>query len=152
MLRVGDEHAGKKAKCPNCSAINEIPSDPPPTSENPFTSGMPQGHDQAIPTHGPEGYPHYAERGRGGIIFALGLISLLFTCFIPGIFAFVMGRGDLARMREGTMDPNSEGLTQAGMILGLISMILGALSLIVVFGYLIIIFVFFAAAGANGGF
>ena len=41
-------------------------------------------------------------------------------CFIFGICAWVMGRSDLAEMREGRMDRSGEGLTMAGMILGIV--------------------------------
>ncbi|MSQ94492.1 MAG: hypothetical protein EXR98_08040 [Gemmataceae bacterium] len=61
---------------------------------------------------------------RGGMILAFGLISMITGIFVFGILAWVMGNGDLAEIRAGRMDPEGEGLTQAGRILGMISTIL----------------------------
>ena len=55
---------------------------------------------------------------------ALGILGLV-TCFICGIFAWVMGNEDLRRMGAGAMDPSGRGLTEAGKICGMISVIIG---------------------------
>jgi hypothetical protein len=60
---------------------------------------------------------------RGGAILVLGIIGFLF-CFpglILGPLAWSMGTSDLESMRSGRMDPDGEGITQAGRILGIIS-------------------------------
>lgn len=42
-IRVADEHAGKKARCPNCQAINPVPgADTPPLFVPAATSASPQ--------------------------------------------------------------------------------------------------------------
>src|SRR5262249_32903981 len=67
---------------------------------------------------------------RGGMILAFGLIGLIGGFVIPlvpvvfGIIAWVMGNADMAEIRAGRMDPEGEGMTQAGRIMGMISTIL----------------------------
>jgi hypothetical protein len=56
---------------------------------------------------------------RGGMILALGILGLA-VCPILGPIAWVMGNGDMAEIRNGRMDPEGEGLTQAGKICGII--------------------------------
>lgn len=63
---------------------------------------------------------------RGTTILVLGILGLV-LCAPLGVFAWVMGKGDLAKIDAGAMDPAGRGTTQAGMILGII----GTISLIV---------------------
>jgi hypothetical protein len=72
---------------------------------------------------------HYEEAHRGGLILALGIISLT-ACQPVGIFAWVMGNNDLRAMEEGRMDPEGKQLTQIGKILGIVGSILFALSMV----------------------
>jgi hypothetical protein len=58
--------------------------------------------------------------GRGGIILALGIVSLLLFGPILGIPAWIMGRRDLKLIRNGEMDPRDKNLSQIGMTLGII--------------------------------
>lgn len=76
------------------------------------------------------------EPHRGGFILAMGIISLvmLFACWplaplavVPGLIAWILGHGDLRKIRDGTMDPDGEGSTQAGWICGIIGTCLNAL-------------------------
>ena len=62
---------------------------------------------------------------RGGAILVLGIIGFLFCCpgIILGPLAWSMGSSDLEAMRSGRMDPEGEGITQAGRILGILSTI-----------------------------
>ncbi len=69
---------------------------------------------------------------RGGLILALGILGLLFSCAPVSIVAWVMGKGDLAKIGAGVMDPAGRGSTQAGMILGLIGTILFLLGVLVI--------------------
>ena len=90
-----------------------------------------------------------AEPHRGGMILSLGIISLVlgvmgdtcgFCCFpfalgsliaLPlGIMAWVMGQGDLVKMREGKMDETGQGSTKGGSICGIIGTILGGLGIL----------------------
>lgn len=75
---------------------------------------------------------------RGVLILVLGILGLL-VCPIFGPIAWIMGKGDLAEMDAGQMDPEGRGLTQAGWICGIIGsifIILGILGgiAVVVFG------------------
>ncbi len=81
------------------------------------------------------------------MILVFGILGIVINCFVFGIVAWVMGNGDLAAMREGTMDASGEGLTQAGRICGIVSVALAVLSGCGV----IIFFVLLAAGGAAAG-
>lgn len=70
------------------------------------------------------------DRGRGALILVFGILSLLMFGLITGIPAWVMGNTDLRRMREGKMETADEGLTRAGMILGIIGTLISGLILI----------------------
>lgn len=98
------------------------------------------------------GSPH-----RGVLILVMGILSLILCQFV-GPIAWILGKGDLAKMNQGQMDSEGRGLTQAGMICGIIATVLLILSLIVtilalVFGVGIAALGAGAAAGAaaNGG-
>jgi predicted Zn finger-like uncharacterized protein len=80
-----------------------------------------------------------AEPHRGGLILTFGIISAatLFVCWplAPfalgfGVAAWWMGQGDLRKIREGTMDPDGEGTTQAGRICGVIGVFLNLIAVL----------------------
>lgn len=60
---------------------------------------------------------------RGTLILVLGILSLV-VCGPLGIFAWIMGSGDLKEMGAGIMDSSGRGNTQAGKICGMIATIL----------------------------
>jgi hypothetical protein len=74
------------------------------------------------------------EPHRGGTILTLGIIGLpLICCLIApvfGIISWVMGAGDMKKMDAGLMDPTGRGMTQAGLVMGIIATVLGGLILI----------------------
>lgn len=84
---------------------------------------------------------------RGGMMLAFGIVGFL-CCVVFAILAWVMGKGDLKEMEEGRMDPAGEGMTKAGMILGIIACVLNAIGLIVWIGLL----AFGMTAAASQGF
>lgn len=98
---------------------------------------------------------HYASH-RGGMILAFGLIGLIlgFTgLFFPVIFAilaWVMGNNDMEEMRAGRMDPEGEGMTQAGRIMGIIGVILHIVYVLVICGFFAIWFLCFGMLVAGG--
>ncbi|MEE2825712.1 MAG: DUF4190 domain-containing protein [Planctomycetota bacterium] len=126
ILRVAAEHAGKQAKCPQCEFINIIPmssTTPAAPERNTASSDNPyQSTTAAAPAK-------YVEAHRGGLILALGIISIVGCncCFVPGILAWVFGATDLGKMKAGRMDPSGETLTRVGMILGIIGTAVAAL-------------------------
>lgn len=67
---------------------------------------------------------------RGPVILVLGILGFL-VCQIFAPIAWVMGRADLREMDAGRMDPTGKGLTQAGMILGIIGTLLIVVSVVV---------------------
>src|SRR5262249_30853782 len=75
------------------------------------------------------------EPHRAGLVLGLGIASVVLaaTCFLSfiglplGIAAIVMARGDMKKMRTGTMDPDGRGSVQAGSICGIIGTVLNAL-------------------------
>lgn len=70
---------------------------------------------------------------RGTLILVLGILGLV-VCAPIGIAAWIMGKGDLAEMDAGVMDPSGRSMTNAGKICGLIATILLGLSLIAFVG------------------
>jgi len=78
---------------------------------------------------------------RGGIVLALGILSLLIGCagWILGIIAWTMANTDLARMNRGQMDGEGRSATQAGKICGIVSVCLHALGLIIGLIWLVVV-------------
>jgi len=97
------------------------------------------------------GYRADALPHRGGLILTLGILSiaLLPLCWPLtsisalglGIPAWVMGQGDRKKMREGLMDSEGEGITNAGWICGIIGTGLGALSILGGIAFILLIIV-----------
>lgn len=72
------------------------------------------------------------ESGRGTLILVLGILSVVMLGFVTGIPAWVMGHGDLKKIKAGVIAATEEGLTKAGMILGIIGTAISGLVLAVV--------------------
>ena len=70
----------------------------------------------------------YQEPHRGVLLLVLGILSLV-ICQLIGPVAWIMGKGDLEKIDAGRMDPEGRGLTQAGMIIGIVSTVLMILGL-----------------------
>ena len=82
--------------------------------------------------------PGGLEPHRGTLILVLGILSLTTCTIFTGIPAWIMGKGDSAKIKEGIMDPEGEGTTKAGMICGMICCIMTAVSLAIVLFVVII--------------
>ena len=78
------------------------------------------------------------EPHHGTLILVLGILSLVLCGLFTGIPAWIMGKGDLIKIRGGTMDPEGEGSTKAGMICGIISCTITAVTLVI---FILLIFV-----------
>jgi len=71
----------------------------------------------------------YKAPHRGGMILTFGIIGIVGPwlctplCFFS-IAAWIMGHIDLKEIKEGRMDPQGEGLTRAGWVLGIIGTLL----------------------------
>jgi hypothetical protein len=101
-----------------------------PNSPNPFAD-QPQH-----PNQNPYSSSNYVGGGnrnfephRGGLVLTLGILGLC-CCFILGIVAWVMAAEDLKKMRDGRMDPSGQGMTTAGMVIGIVSIVLQVLSFV----------------------
>ena len=70
--------------------------------------------------------PGGLEPHRGTLILVLGILSLVLCSFFTDIPAWIMGKGDLAKIKDGMMDPEGEGPTKAGMMCGMICCIINA--------------------------
>ena len=73
----------------------------------------------------------YHESGRGTLILILGIFSFLLGPFL-GIPAWVMGHGDLKKIKNGIIDLNEKATTKIGMIFGIITTLL--IPFIIIFG------------------
>ena len=74
---------------------------------------------------------------RGTLILVLGILSLV-ICAPLGIFAWIMGNGDIREMAAGTMDPSGRDTTNAGRICGIIGTVLLALSVLLGIGFVLL--------------
>ena len=100
----------------------------PSDDEEYLTSGESDGGDYDY-EEAPRRRTRRLEPHRGTLILVLGILGLV-VCPITGIFAWVMGNEDMKKIRAGRMDPEGEGITQAGRIMGIIAsalMIIGIL-------------------------
>ena len=84
---------------------------------------------------------------RGTTVLVMGILSLV-ICAPLGIAAWIMGKGDLAKIDAGLMDPSGRGTTQAGMVLGIIGTVLLALQAI---GGFLFLALFVWVAGSDSG-
>lgn len=89
----------------------------------------------------------YLQPHRGPLVLTLGILGLTF-CQLLAVPAWIMGRADLAAMREGRMDPSGEGVTQAGHICGIIGTVI-MLGIFLFYG-LMMLMGFALALGAAG--
>src|SRR5262245_26965826 len=148
MLNVPADLLGKKVKCSACQGIftaeaESAPAPPPPPpreeeAERPSQRREPAR--RAADEEEEEDRPRRRRRDeddldedrprrrrykehRGTLILVMGILGLL-VCGPLGIAAWVMGNGDMREIRAGRMDPEGEGTTNVGRILGMVSTIM----------------------------
>jgi ribosomal protein S27E len=111
-LRVADEHAGKKARCPACGTIVQIPSPgdaatlqpefdkppadaPVPTPEfNPFADLPEVNVGRSVSPMSPPSSPFFATKPhRGGLILTLGILGIVLS--MPGLCCPLLALGSL---------------------------------------------------------
>src|SRR5262245_30920383 len=124
LLRVPDNLAGRPLRCPTCDAVFDagegLPAESPAPAvavpdEPPVRRVIPPPAGREEPWEGRRGLPPH----RGTLVLVLGVLGLVGTCGLLGPVAWVMGTADLAAMRDGRMDPEGRGQTEAGRILGI---------------------------------
>ena len=167
-LRVPEDLLGKEVKCPSCGttfpavvadevaedvSAHEAPPEPEPADKPAPDKGIRRrvmNEDEDEENEEPRSRRRRSrgrlEPHRGTAVLVLGIVSLVILPFIFGPIAWVMGNNDLRAIRAGRMDPEGEGLTNAGRICGIIGTILGALQLLCCVAYLCI----FGAAALSG--
>lgn len=156
-LSVSEEHLGKQARCPSCQTLNVVQPTVPilednpvefVSSGNPYAAGAPPL--KTAPRVSGFAVPRMSAH-RGGLILTMGITAIVCNlAMVPGILAWVLGRADLKQMKAGHMDRAGEGITQAGMIMGIIMTVMGAISLLLLFLYFVVAVLvvgFSAAAG-----
>jgi hypothetical protein len=127
-VRVPEELVGNRVQCPLChetfvARIDELaPAETPPPLPPPLP-GETKTED-ANPEFVPEQNDRPRRRRwiqphRASTVLVLGILSLV-VCTPLGIAAWVMGNNDMAAIRRGEMDPEGEGMTQAGRICGIV--------------------------------
>ena len=159
-LRVPDDLAGKRVKCPSCGTnfqTNGTAAEAEEEERQPAPRRRPSRDDDYDdePEYGGRGRRRrrYAEH-RGTLILVLGVLSLLphGVGWVLGPIAWILGNNDIKEIREGRMDPEGESSTNAGRICGMVSTILHVAGLLIGCVIVIIWFVAFAAiAGAAAG-
>jgi hypothetical protein len=95
-----------------------------------------------------------SEPHRATLILTLGIVSIVLSLtyllsivgLIIGICAWLMGQGDLKKMRANVMDPQGYGSTQAGWICGIIGTAFGGLFSICCVGQVLFYIGMFASA------
>ncbi len=114
--RCGSRNDDSSKFCAHCGAALETraASAEAPAQSRPAAAAMPM------------------EASRGSTILTLGILSVVLLGLIAGIPAWVMGHGDLQKMKAGRMNPDQRGMTQAGMVLGIIGTFHVVLAMIVV--------------------
>lgn len=158
QLRVEQQHIGKQARCPACQTLNIVPESSDSKGQDGRDWQFPP--ERSVPTAQPldSSYPtstfqggsanHYQYAHRGGLVLAMGIMSLVCNLmFVPGILAWVLGRADLRQMDAGLMDPEGRGLTQAGMIIGIIMTLLQVAGIVLYIGFIIVMILIGIAGG-----
>ena len=101
--------------CPRCGKQNE------PGAKYCVQCGGSMISAAPLQQPGPSAAPGTArEPGRGGMILAFGILSLILVGPVLGIPAWVMGHKDMKKIRAGTIVLSQKGPTQSGMICGMI--------------------------------
>jgi predicted Zn finger-like uncharacterized protein len=140
QLRVPDDLLGKLVKCPSCGTTftaggaaptaSVRPADPPPAAPPPGPEG-PAGRYGGVTDFGdPDVFRRDFVPHRGGVVLAMGILSIVCCGVIFGPIAWVMANNDLPQIRAGRMDPAGEGLTNAGKVCGIIGVIKAALEVV----------------------
>jgi nitrite reductase/ring-hydroxylating ferredoxin subunit len=120
------------SSCPHCGSSVSIPQHlfgslvRCPMCGQQFQVG---GAPTVVPPR-PTYIPVHVEPHRGGLILTLAIVGLI-ICGPMALAAWIMATSDLQKMRHGSMDKSGYGLTQAGMVIGIIGTILWILWLFI---------------------
>jgi ABC-type Fe3+ transport system permease subunit len=76
--------------------------------------------------------------GRGTLLLVLGILSIV-CCALLGPVAWIMGKQDLAKIRNGEIAPEAEQMTKIGMILGIVGTVILCLNILGGCAYAVIV-------------
>jgi hypothetical protein len=176
-MRLPEELLGQEARCPGCGCVfkpvarTPIPAGDLERSPAPSTAIMAPGPVGPAPPQAPPPEPEEEERPwertqrrrtrrdsephRGPLVLVLGIFGLVVGFVMGlglpfGLAAWIMGYRDLRKMRyEKSMDPEGEGMTQAGMVCGAIGTFLGSLCGLGTIGYFVLMYFVVTTTLAN---
>ena len=142
-LCIDHQYVGKQVRCPQCQTLNLV-KESMQFSENNPDQNEPIGSPKDLYSESFQPAPATPSRKlqphQGGMILTLGIVSLFCNiCLIPGLLAWMLGTQDMRKMDNGIMESDGRGLTQAGMIIG---MVMTCLFLLSVFGWILMAMVF----------
>ena len=111
--------SGAQVKCGACEQLFVTPQ------HQPIQHQQPQQHPQ-----------QQLQTSRGSTILCLGILGLFLIPILSPI-AWILGSGDLKKMRNGIMDDHSADTTKIGYVFGVIGTILLLMIVIIlIFGFL----------------
>jgi hypothetical protein len=151
-LQVPEHYLGQTVECPECghqftAASSSVSSAPPSPAPSPQKRRQFQEDDRDDDDERRRRRRRFEEeddddddygpirrdrenlpQNRGGLIMALGLVSLIggwMFCLpvVVGPIAWFMAHQDLRAIRDGYMDPTNEGMVRTGHVCGIISTI-----------------------------
>jgi hypothetical protein len=145
--RNGDRERGDTLRCPVCNRTNygdarrchhcgERLADGPPRR------ARASYRDDYDDDYGYRRRRRDTEPHRGGTVLAMGIISLVGMAFIPGLpvifglIGWVMGRGDLKKIKANQMDPDGQGMTMAGYVCSIIGTLINSAALLFCCGFI----------------
>jgi hypothetical protein len=135
---------GDKIRCPVCRRSNEQAARRCYHCGERLRSGGRTRYpdrDEYDDDHGFRRRRRDTEPHRGGVVLAMGIISLVGIVVIPvvpiifGIIGWVMGHSDLRKMRNNQMDNEGEGTTRAGWICSIIGTLLNGTMMLLCCGF-----------------
>ena len=157
-LYLADDAIGRLAQCPGCqrtfAAEPSLSNPPAAAARATMAPAAPRAAPPRLPDddfdrprrrrrendEDPVRRSRRASSHRGGEILTFGLLALL-PCFVTsiifGLIAWIMANTDLQEMRNGRMDREGEGLTQAGRALGITGLFLW--SVLSLFGFILLV-------------
>lgn len=100
--------------------IPHLPTDRSSSANGSFPATAPaSGRQLPVTPYAPVDGGDYVAPHRGLLVLVLGLLGLC-SCPLFSFIAWGLGSHDLREMRSGRRDRSGEGLTMAGMVLGMI--------------------------------
>jgi len=186
-LQVPEDFFGRTVQCPDCKHMFAAT---PPDAPIAITSVQAEPSPAAVPAVVPPSQGALAPRAerqryddddddrddmrigrrldsggpdRGGIILALGIVSLVLAFFsfviyflpiwliplVTGIFGWVMGHRDLRAIREGRIQQSGHVLTLVGMILSIVGVGISICVMVFSCGILAVFALMFIGIAAN---